>query len=101
MDAVWNVAQYVTVQNDEVEVASFPDSKTATSWAVDLYALLETRQDRSASFQTNLPSCTAHLQLHSQFASFYILTCKIVFDLDFIYIYQTTASCIIKQLALC
>jgi len=36
MDSVWNVAQYITVQNDKLEVASFPDSKTATSWTVDL-----------------------------------------------------------------
>ena len=56
MGSVWNVAQYVTVRNDEVEVASFPDSKTATSLTVDLSALLEIRQDRSASFLTHLPS---------------------------------------------
>jgi len=45
MDVVWNVAQYITVQNDDVEVASFPDSKTATSLTFDLSAFLETRQD--------------------------------------------------------
>jgi hypothetical protein len=61
MDAMWNVAEYVTVRNDEVEVASFPDSKTATSWTVDLSVLLVTRQDRSASFLTYLPSRTARL----------------------------------------
>jgi hypothetical protein len=46
MDAVWKVAQYITVQNnDDVEVASFPDSKIAPSLTVDLCAFLETRQD--------------------------------------------------------
>lgn len=60
MDSVWNVAQYIAVQNDKVEVASFPDSKTATSWTVDFSALLDTRQERSASFLTHLQSWTAH-----------------------------------------
>ena len=56
MDSVWNVAQYITVQYDKVAAASFPDSKTATSWTVHLSALLETRQDGSASCLTHLQS---------------------------------------------
>jgi hypothetical protein len=55
------------VQNDEVEVASFPDSKAATSWAVDLSVLLKTLQDRTP----------AVLHLHSKFTSFYMLAFKI------------------------
>jgi hypothetical protein len=51
MAAVWSVTVYVTVQNDEVEVASFPDYNTATSRTIDLSVLLDTRKLEVSPFE--------------------------------------------------